>query len=602
MKNNIQALIRIVKDLNYILNGKQKKGAIKLFSAVIIASLLELLSVTLILPFVQAVTEPDQVLQNKYFGFLAKQLHINGSGHLLILIGSCLILLYLVKNIFLVYSSYVQYDFATRIQMELSVKMLSSYLNRPYIYFTETNSSEIIRGCSADIASVYNIVAMLTDLLSQGITVVAIGIFLIYTDPVTAISVLILMMVILLGIVLIFKPIIKKAGRDSLYLSTMTTKALYQSINGIKEILVMQRKNLFLDVYKGASDESRKITRKYNTLNACPDRIVEGICIGGIIGIVCFRLLNSGTDMMSFIPQLAAFAMGAFKVLPSIGKIASRINVIIFSVPGLDNVYQNIQEVDAYFEKNCKYQLGEHYASRILSEYSLKKELKLNHIFWKYQNSREPVLKDVSITIQKGESVAFIGASGAGKTTLSDILLGLIKPLGGTVELDGIDVYKIPEMWSSIVGYVPQSIYLVDDTVRNNIAFGLKEGMIDDGLIWDALGRAQLKKFIQELPSGLDTIVGERGVKFSGGQRQRIAIARALYNKPQILVLDEATASLDNETERAVMESIDALQGQITLIIVAHRLTTIRNCDKIYEISNGVAIEKDKAEVFGYNV
>ena len=204
-----------------------------------------------------------------------------------------------------------------------------------------------------------------------------------------------------------------------------------------------------------------------------------------------------------------------------------------------------------------------------------------------------------TFTVYKGESIAFIGASGAGKTTLSDIILGLLQPAKGTVEMDGIDVYTIPMQWAHIVGYVPQAIFLMDDTVRNNIAFGLPVDKIEDTYIWDALEKAQLKDFIEKLPYGLDTIVGERGVKFSGGQRQRIAIARALYNKPEILVLDEATAALDNETETAVMESIDALQGQITMIIVAHRLTTIRNCDRIYEIKDGMAVERSKEEVFG---
>ena len=217
----------------------------------------------------------------------------------------------------------------------------------------------------------------------------------------------------------------------------------------------------------------------------------------------------------------------------------------------------------------------------------------------RYYYIDKSLLTDVQLTIQKGESIAFIGASGAGKTTLSDIILGLLQPEKGTVDMDGIDVYTIPMQWAHIVGYVPQSIFLMDDTVRNNIAFGISAETIEDKYIWEALEKAQLKDFVEKLPYGLDTIVGERGVKFSGGQRQRVAIARALYNKPEILVLDEATAALDNETETAVMESIDALQGQITMIIVAHRLTTIRNCDKIYEIKDGVAVERSKEEVFG---
>ena len=213
-----------------------------------------------------------------------------------------------------------------------------------------------------------------------------------------------------------------------------------------------------------------------------------------------------------------------------------------------------------------------------------------------YESRDLTVLSNLNMTIKKGTSVAFIGSSGAGKTTLADIILGLLTPQSGYVHMDGKDVYAMPEQWAQIIGYVPQNVFLIDDTVRNNVAFGLQD--VDDQLIWEALEGAQLKEFIEALPYGLDTIVGERGVKFSGGQRQRIAIARALYNNPRILVLDEATSALDNDTENAVMEAVEALQGKMTLIIVAHRLTTIRNCDKIYEIKKGKAILRDKAEVF----
>ena len=223
--------------------------------------------------------------------------------------------------------------------------------------------------------------------------------------------------------------------------------------------------------------------------------------------------------------------------------------------------------------------------------------LRIDKVCWTYPKSDKQVLKDLSITIKKGESVGLIGPSGAGKTTLSDIILGLFKPQSGSVFMDGIDIYTIPGEWSSIIGYVPQSVYLTDDTIKNNIGFGTDENEIDDERVWHALEQAQLKDYVMSLPDKLETFVGERGIRFSGGQRQRIAIARALYYNPDILVLDEATSALDNETEKAIMESIDSLQRHKTLIIVAHRLTTLRNCDKIYEIKDGIAKEVNKKEV-----
>lgn len=597
MISNLKTMAQMLKQLNYILDKRQKRRAIWLLIVIMISAGFELLGVTAILPFVEAAVSPDKVLQNKYVMKIAPVLGIVNANDLLLLMGLGLILVYIVKNVFLLYASYVQYDFATRIQKELTSKMLCSYMSRSYTFFLNTNTSIVLRGCGSDITLVYNVIDYLTTILSQILTVLMIGIFLIYTDPAIAISALFLMLLVLFGIVFLFKPTIKKAGKKNQELITLKNKILVQTVNGIKEILVMQRKKLFLKTYDEACDQSRKVQRTYNVLSVSPDRIVEGVCISGIIGIVCIRLVNDSTNMIAFIPKLAAFAMAAFKILPAISKIANRMTGIIYSRPGLVSVYQNLVEASHYTEQLKQYVADKQVDSKQPMDLEFQKILSINHVFWQYENQKEPVLTDVRLTIQKGESVAFIGASGAGKTTLSDIILGLLQPPKGTVEMDGIDVYTIPVQWAHIVGYVPQSIFLMDDTVRNNIAFGLPADTIDDQYIWDALEKAQLKEFVEKLPYGLDTIVGERGVKFSGGQRQRVAIARALYNKPEILVLDEATAALDNETETAVMESIDALQGQITMIIVAHRLTTIRNCDRIYEIRDGVAVERRKEDV-----
>ena len=223
------------------------------------------------------------------------------------------------------------------------------------------------------------------------------------------------------------------------------------------------------------------------------------------------------------------------------------------------------------------------------------KELEIRGVYYRYPNVEDFVIAGVDIRIEKGQSIALIGPSGAGKTTMSDIILSLLKPQKGAILMDGIDIEDLGEEWSRVIGYVPQAVYIVDDTIKNNIAFG--EEVIDEERVWRALKIAQLDNFVKGLPSGVETVVGERGVRFSGGQRQRLAIARALYRNPEILILDEATAALDNETEEEVMEAIEALQGYKTMIIVAHRLTTIRNCDKIYEIKDGKAVEKDKKEV-----
>lgn len=595
MKSNIKTVISILKELAYVLNKKQKINIVVVMLVIIISSFFELLGVTAVLPFVQAVLAPEKVFASSFVKPLVEFFHIATPYGMMLLCGLGIIALYIIKNAYMIFSYFIQYDFATRVQKDLSVKMLKAYMSRPYEYFLNVNSSEILRGCSTDTANVYNILDYLFVVVSELLAIMLIGFFIIYTDPWTALGILLLMCIVMLGMIMGFKPAAKKSGITDRMANALRGKALYQTITGIKEIYVMQRKELFAQEYENASDIARRAQRTHTLITSSPDRIIEGICVSGLVGIICIRLCMNG-NMVDFIPKLAAFAMAAFKVLPSIGKITSRINGLVYCRPSLGNVYDIMKEADEYERHYAQY-AKEHGEVEESEDLQFDNMLTIQNVVWQYENQKAPVLTDTTLEIKKGQSIALIGASGAGKTTLADIILGLLHPQEGTVLMDGIDVYAMPKTWARIVGYVPQSVFLIDDTVRNNIAFGLAEDMIRDELIWDALHRAQLKEFISGLPNGLDTIVGERGVKFSGGQRQRIAIARALYNRPEILILDEATAALDNETETAVMESIDALQGQITMIIVAHRLTTIRNCDKIYEIRDGKAVEREKAEV-----
>lgn len=595
IKNNIQTALEIVRELSYILDKRQKRKAFLLLGIIIISSGFEMIGVTAVLPFMQAVITPDVLMEKTYIKSITEILDIKSSEELLLFMGIGLILVYIVKNLYMLFSYYMQCDFSTRLQKELSIRMMNSYMHCPYAFFLDINSAEIMRTCGSDVNGVYCIISYLSVVVAEALSIVLIGLFIIYTDPLIAMGVLLLMLLVFLGIVVFFKPRVKIAGIRNIKASTLKNKAIYQAVTGIKEIFVMQRKECFLKEYEKASEMARKSQRTHDFLSNSPDRIVEGICISGIIGIVCIRLTMSDVDTVTFIPKLGAFAMAAFKILPSIGKIANRMTGIIYQRPALANVYTGMKESNEYFAQAKQYIESHGIDNDTLKDLDFRDTLTINHVLWKYKNQKNPVLTDAVLTVKKGESIAFVGASGAGKTTLADIILGLLRPQQGTIEMDGIDVYSMPEEWARILGYVPQAVFLMDDTVRANIAFGLQD--IDDEKIWDALKRAQLKKFIESLPDGLDTIVGERGIKFSGGQKQRVAIARALYNRPEILILDEATAALDNETEAAVMESIDALQGQITMIIVAHRLTTIRNCDRIYEIGGGIVTEVDKDEI-----
>ncbi len=597
--NNIRALYHTVQELLYILNRKQKQRAIVVLLLLFVRAGLELIGIAILLPLLQMMLTPQKMLNNVWIGRLMRLLHIQSEVGVLFLIGGGVALVYVIKNVFILFTNYVQFSFSTGFQKEISLRMFNSYLKRPYNFYLDINSSEILRGCSLDVSQTYLIIENLFVIIAETIMITVIGVYIICADPAIALTMVALMMILMLIMILGFKPIAKRAGQQNMEANNQQNKALYQAIMGIKEIMVLQKKQTFVDEYGAATELARKASRKNMFISSCPDRIVEGVCASALVLCVCIKV-KIGTDAMEFVPVLGTFAMAAFKMLPSIGKITSRMTGIIYARPYLKNLYTNIREVDEYensYKKGIKEGEEEHKIESILDCMEFQNQLKIRNVTWKYQGQENNVLNQVSFNIRKGESVALIGASGAGKTTLADIILGLLKPQEGTVEVDGIDIFTIPVIWAQIVGYVPQMVFLKDDTIRNNVAFGIKEEEINDNDIWHSLEQAQLKDFVEKLPHKLDTIVGERGIKFSGGQRQRVAIARALYHKPQILVLDEATAALDNETEKAVIESIDALQGSITLIIVAHRLTTIKNCDTIYEIKDGKAVRREKEEV-----
>lgn len=597
MRNNLKNIGKIFHELNYVLERGQRKKVILIVLIMIVNSFLELLGVTAILPFIQSILNPDDLFSNIFLRPVIDFFDVTTAKQLMLLMGVGIMILYIFKNLYMLLSYYIQYDFATKVQKNLSVRMLQAYLKRPYTFFLETNTAEISRGCATDTSNVYNILSYLFSAFTELFTIVLIGTFIVYTDFFTAFGILIVMFVAMFVMVVAFKPMAKKAGLANREADSAKYKAISQTVSGIKEIYVKQRKNVFVETYEKACDISRKAQRTNSFIGSAPDRIIEGICVSGLVGIVCIRLFMD-MDMADFVPKLAMFAMAAFKVLPSIGKITSRINGIVFSRPSLSNVYRIIKEADDYESNFNQYTVKEVKKENNFSIH-FSDTLTISNVFWKYDKQTNPVLTGASLKIHKGEAVGFIGVSGAGKTTLADIILGLLHPQSGTVQMDGHDIYGMPEIWAQIVGYVPQSVYLLDDTIKNNIIFGMKQKTDESAKLWEVLEKAQMKEFVESLPQGLDTIVGERGVKFSGGQRQRIAIARALYSDPEILVMDEATAALDNETERAVMEAIEALQGQITMIIVAHRLTTIQTCDRIYEVKSGEVVMRSKDEIFG---
>lgn len=589
---NLLTFKRMFGQLLQILNKKQKRQGVLLFFLLIGVSVWEMLGVSVIIPFIVAMLEPDTIMQNEYVQFIVKILHIQSEKQVIYLIAGLIVFVYILKNSMILLANYYQTNYRNTLEKDLSVQMLSSYMKRPYTFFLDINSAEVMRGITGDISGVATILDSFSGFLAETMTCVFIGAFIVCLNPFIAFYLLVIAAMTALIIVLVFKKKISACGMETRSAFAERYQHAYQAVNGIKEITVMNRRDAFVKKYEEASEKARKYNNTYLVINKMPSRIIEAVFLSSLVILVCISM-NNTESQAEFISVLGALAVAAVRILPSISNIAGYVNGLVYNRLALENAYVNIMEAKRYNDGK-KEEIKE---ISVHNDLSLRNKVSIEHIFWKYKENLPYVLEDLSMDIMKGEAVALIGESGAGKTTLADVILGLLKPTKGKIWVDDRDVFEMLSQWSQMVGYVPQSVFLIDDTIRNNVAFGIPEGEQDENKIWHALEQAQLKEIVEKLENGLDTIVGERGIKFSGGQRQRIAIARALYYNPDILILDEATSALDTETEIAVMESIEALHGKKTLIIVAHRLSTIRKCDKIYEIKNGKSVLRDREEV-----
>lgn len=584
---------KLVHYINAILTKEQKKYGVLLLFLSFIGATFELLGVSIIVPMVTLLMNAESLLSNSYIQKASDLLHINDFSGIVILIGAGTIGIYVIKNIFFVFLSWVRAKYSCKIQRELSVEMMSSYMKHGYSYFLRHNTGDLLRGVSGDTGSVYLVIANGLKLMVDILTIALICIFMLISNSQLAFVVIILALLCIFLIYKVFRKNMQKSGLLFRKYSALSNQALLHALEGIKDVIILDKRQFFVEEYNKNMISQQKENVKRTAGSEYPSYVVEGICVSGLLAMACVMALNMD-NTSSMVTTLAAFAMGAFRILPSLGRISSSINAIIYALPSIQEVYQNIEEARKINLSEEQILLDNAHRK---SDFQFNRCLELRNLCFAYEGKNDNVLEHVNLAIQKGETIGLIGQSGAGKTTLTDIVLGLLKPQSGQILVDDIDVSLLQGKWNNMVGYVPQSVYLADNTIRFNVAFGMQKAFIDESLVWETLDQAQLKEFVESLPEGLDTYVGDRGVRFSGGQRQRIAIARALYHKPQILVLDEATAALDTETEEAVMQSIEKLRGTITMVIVAHRLTTLRNCDVIYEIKEGKAVVRDKEEI-----
>ena len=587
---DIRTLKEMLTHIWVILDKKQRLKMIGMMVVILVGAIFELLGVSAILPFIQALLSPEQLMEKPYIRFFVNAFGITDTHVVFTMVGIGIVLIYIIKNIYLSISSYFQVSYSNNTRRQLSVEMLRSYMNRPYSFFVENGSGVVLRGVTSDIDGVYRAIQCIFKLGVEGFVVISIAVYLLYVDLILAIGVLAIGVLCFGAIILGVKKRLSKLSKIYRKSSADLNKFVVQISSGIKDIMVFNKREYFLNDYDNAYKELATAALKSEFGNTLPERIIEGSCISAIIIMVIVRL-NMGIDPNEFVPDMAVFAMGAFRILPSISRLTGNVYSLIYVRPMIEGIYENISEARKQLDENDKSSLRDLKDQDI----SFNTALEIKSLDWRYPQSKEYVLKGLDMTIRKGETIGIIGESGSGKSTLADILLGLYKPQSGGVYMDGVNVSSILDAWSHVISYVPQNVFLIDDTIRANVVFGNDHTSDDE--VWEVLRKASLSDFVSGLPDGLDTVVGERGVKFSGGQRQRIAIARALSLNPQILVLDEATSALDSETEEIVMEAIDALSGSVTLIIIAHRLTTLKGCNKIYEIVNGKAVERDASEV-----
>lgn len=559
---------------------------------ILIGALLELLGVSAIMPLINVATSPESVNEKWYFVLINDLFGVSEAKQLITILALMLVIVYVVKNLYISMMYNLQYRFIFNNQRRLAVKMMNAYMHQNYLFHVSRNVAELQRNVTEDVNGFYTVVLNAMQFIAEASVCVVLVVFLMRTDVMTTLVVAALVFVFAILVGVVFKKTLVKKGKENRNVSIRLTKWVLQSFSGIKEIKVMNKERFFLQNYESTYRRFTVLQRQQSMLTFLPRPVMETVCISGLLLTMAVKVYAFDTDLAEFIPALGVFAIAAFRMLPSFNRISGYMSAMMFNKPAIDVLYDDLIEI----EKLNETIMNENHPAEPLA---VKSGISIKNVSFQYPNSDKMVLEKLNLDIACNTSVALIGASGAGKSTLADIILGVLEPQSGSIFVDGKDIRENMNAWHASIGYIPQTIYLMDDTIRANIAFGIEEEKVEEAMLWRAVREAQLEEFVKSLPEGLDTMIGDRGVKLSGGQRQRIGIARALYGNPQVLILDEATSALDNDTEKEVMNAIDSLHGTRTLLVIAHRLTTIRKCDKIYEVGNGTVVARSKEEVFG---
>lgn len=575
-----------------LLDKKQKHKMVLLVFLMLIGAVLETLGVSMILPVMSVVMEENAVQKHAYLRVICDLFHIayDDTRTLMILVMVGLIVIFAVKNVFLFFQQKVQLKFVYTNQFATSRRMMINFMERPYEYYLNADTSVIQRSITSDVNNMYGLILSLLQLVSEGIVFVCLIAVSLVSDVMMSITVALLLVVVLAIIKWVLKPIMRKAGEENQDYYSGLYKWIDQSVMGIKEIKIANKENYFINEYAKCGEGYVNAVQRYNLYNATPRLLIETVALAGMIFYMMIQLL-SGVQVTAILPQLTLLALVAMRLIPCANRINNHLTSISYFEPFFMGVSDNLQE--EIRDESIDYNAASYQKKVEVQKLEIRHNIQLKDIVYKYPNTETLIFDRANMEIPIGKSVGIVGTSGAGKTTIVDILLGLLQIQSGEILADGVEVREHYQSFLKDIGYIPQTIFMIDSTIRKNVAFGVADEDIDDAKVWRALQEAQLDEFVRGLPDGLDTSIGERGIRISGGQRQRIGIARALFEDPEVLVLDEATSALDNETEAAIMESINMLHGKKTLIIIAHRLQTIEKCDMVYRVEKGqVTIER----------
>ena len=573
----------ILRKLNVLLDKKQKRTMAAMVFMMIFGAVLEAFSVSMVIPVVGIVIDEASVTKYEIVGKLYGALHMRSVTQFALLMMAVLILTFIVKNIYLYWQMKFMYRFVYTNQFRTSERMMKNYLRKGYEFYLNADTAVIQRNITSDVNNMYALILSLLQLVSEGIVFVVLAGVMLASDWKMTLIVAVPLLVTLFVIKKIVKPIMNKAGKENQDFYSGLFKWISQTVQGIKEVKIAGKEQYFTEEYIKCGMGYVGAVQRYTLYNSIPRLLIETVCVASLVGYMMV-LVVQGESVKDVTAVLSAFVVAAMRIMPCANRINNQLTSIAFYQPFFMGVSDNLQDEISGENTDMRF------ADVVREKMPVTKHIVLKDITYHYPNAEPLIFDHANMEIPVGAAVGIVGTSGAGKTTVVDILLGLLEIQTGGVYADGVNIKENYRSWLKNVGYIPQMIFMLDDTIKKNVAFGIAEEEIDEDRLWEVLREAQLDEFVRGLPEGVNASIGERGIRISGGQRQRIGIARALYYDPEVLILDEATSALDNDTEAAIMDSINSLHGKKTLVIIAHRLQTIEKCDMIYRVENGKAV------------